>query len=128
MRETPDLLGLERIVFRYEGKGKLVARNGTTFICPLKGGPLFYLHKLYHLGDADQTAELASLLTFAPPTDYAAFMNRCNGANLFDNALAIYGIISRLNRGLDIEDVQPISLADELRYSEGANGPNDPWR
>jgi hypothetical protein len=124
----PDPLGLNGILFRYALEGRVDARNGSVFICPLPGGPLRFLHKTYGGGERNQPAYLEHLFGFALPEDYLNFMRSCNGATLFDNHLYLYGVVPQLNRGLGLEDQLPISLASELETSRDADDPGRSWR
>ena len=128
MTQTLDLLGLEPIIWRLQAAGIARTPNGSIFICPLEGGPLRYLHKIFDARPANRRHELRTLLRFPPPDDYSAFMNQCNGVTLFDNCYSIYGLGTEVNRGLRLEDQRPILLPHEIEAADALYGSSYPWR
>jgi hypothetical protein len=128
MNDRTDPLGLNEVVFRHVDKGRVECKNGSVFICPLPGGSLRFLHKFYGYGERNQPAYLEHLFGFALPEDYLAFMRAWNGATLFDNSFCLDGLVPQLNRGLTLEDSQPISLETALKISHVMHDPGYPWR
>lgn len=126
MTDDIDLLGLEAVVLRYSNNGRIDCSNGSTFICPLSGGPLRFLHKIFGPSKVDSSKIIEDLFGFRPSDEYIKFMSECNGVTLFDNSFFIYGIIIDLNRSLRLEDQQPISLSTELESSRRRYG--SAWR
>jgi SMI1 / KNR4 family (SUKH-1) len=119
------LFGLDRIILRHAEKGRIDCPNGSIFICPLDGGALRFLHKIFG-GRRNSSNGLETLFGFSLPDDYVEFMTRFNGATLFDNSFSIYGIAD-LNRGLRLEDQQPISLSAALDERRSLYGPAVTW-
>jgi len=128
MTDQADPLGINDIVFRHVDKGRVDCKNGSVFICPLPGGPLRFLHKLYGGGERNQPAYLEHLFGFALPEDYLAFMRVWNGATMFDNSFGFCGLVPQLHRGLTLEESQPISLETALRINGVMYDRSHPWR
>jgi hypothetical protein len=87
--------------------------NGT-FILPLPGGPLRFLHKIYRGCSDAEIAELQGMSAIRLPDDYIEFMRWAGGVTLFDNTLNIYGLRDNRARSLALEDQGPLSLPMKL--------------
>jgi hypothetical protein len=109
---APDrsLENIRRILCKYSSAKDFRSAGGNLFIAPLEKGDLSFLHKLF-VGCSDEDIEkLSYCLGFLPPPEWSELLKLTDGAILFDNTLAFYGIKSDLNRSLDLEKQVPYSL------------------
>lgn len=75
-------------------------------------GPHAWLHQLYRpLTSAEIDALHASLSRPLPP-QYAAWLARANGANLFSDALAIFGLRSDYSRQIGVHEPYNVRTID----------------
>lgn len=116
MNDNDALTSFYRLVTACEARGVKTAVNGTRFICQVPSmGPLGYLHTLYAPCTDDMLEEISEVLGFPLPKSYSSFMRLHNGATLFTNTIAIYGLNKEFTRSLKDEDQAAISLADRCR-------------
>lgn len=121
-------LGLDEILFKYRNCGIVRCSTGSLFVCKIGHKPLDYLHKLFGPSKDITKDYLKEIFGFDVPIDYMRFMACFNGAVLFDNTFAIYGLGSERGRGLCLEDQKAISLMDEWECRNWGLCPENPWR
>jgi len=59
---------------------------------------------------------LETILGFALPREYRSFMALYNGANLFNNTIAIYGLGGNFSRSLCLDGQSAISIDEENQF------------
>jgi len=90
-----------------------VLPTGARFIKNLADkGPLAFLHCLYAPLTRPQRERCEAALGRNLPRELAQFMERANGATLFDKAIYLFGYVERVTRSLALEDQAPISLTN----------------
>src|SRR5688500_18409938 len=95
-----------------------VSLTNGTFIRPLPGGPLRFLHRLFAgLSDAE-LKQLQHMSAMSLPPDYLEFMRWSGGADLFDNTLLLFGLRDNPSRSLALEEQGPLSLRWQLELLE----------
>lgn len=89
-------------LFEHDDETSLRFEDGPTLIRKVEGGSLAYLHKLF--------PPFAGPISARYGSDYAAFLQRTNGATLYGNRLSLYGLVDGLSRSIDPEHTLPISM------------------
>jgi hypothetical protein len=93
---------------------EILTCNGHRFAGKLPGGPLHFLHKVYRGCSPKELGELIRLSAMSLPDDYVRFMSWADGATLYDNTLALFGIRDDNSRSVALEDAAAISLPARL--------------
>lgn len=123
MLDDLDLSLIKEIVYT---NGLEVSQvDEIIFIGKLNGGPLSYLHKIFFPAN-DPHKDLQNILGFPAPASYSKFFSFSDGATLFDNTLFLYGINGAVTREISVNNVRPISLAEQVELQRRIS-PDQDW-
>jgi len=104
-----------------------VLPSGARFIKNLADqGPLAFFHCLYAPLVRSERERCEVTLGRSLPLELAQFMERSNGATLFDKTIWLFGYVERITRSLALEDQAPISLTDQNELFAASHP--DRWR
>lgn len=111
MPDDANILEIKQVIYA----GNLDVRHavGAVLIGKLPGGPLRYLHSLFPPFDGI-VDEIQNILSFPVPESYAKFFSLSDGATLFDNTLFVYGARGATTRDISVDNIRPISLAEQV--------------
>jgi hypothetical protein len=112
----------DEIIDRWKPCGERILTGGSRLVCPMpQVGPEAWLHEVFAPLSAENIEVLEREVGRKIPEGLRAFYRHANGAILFANALAIYGLRRNYERVGD-QAFQPYALELHNRKSERPPG------
>jgi hypothetical protein len=105
---------LEPILLACDDPSSPLLSNGDRFIRHLPDqGPLAFLHCLYAPAAPEVPRRVQTAMGRDVPNDVRDFLQRANGAAMFDKTIHIYGYVESLSRSTKLHNQTAISLLFE---------------
>jgi len=78
---------------KWESNEDAILQNGTMLICRIvHATPLNYLHRVYSPLNTLEIEKIETLLKIALPNNFIDFLLSCNGMDIFNDSVSIFGL------------------------------------